>query len=196
MASGKSLPSSRVHCDSVSNNDCCHRKSNKHKLFSMDCFTSFTFSSISSPDDDDLFDSSADTDELLANACTLALAAEAAARVQCSFHESLPPSLIAEQSHHDHDCVPRFKWEECELGSHLGSGEFSDAYEIKSFQFENHHFQSSSMGMSVSEMDQRLQMKGREKHRLTKKPRYALKQIRPKHLETGQGSHKYIQATV
>ncbi|KAL7528103.1 hypothetical protein ACHAXR_002270, partial [Thalassiosira sp. AJA248-18] len=124
-------------------------------------------------------------------------AVEASKDAMRNFHESLPPSLLAEKTKHAQDCVAPFKWTECELGSLLGSGEFSDVYKVKSFHIADNPFKPASREdseLSIEEMDQRLHMKKREKFRDTRRSRYALKHIKPTHLQTHEGREAYIQA--
>lgn len=125
---------------------------------------------------------------------THALAIEAAKDANIHFLESMPQSLIDERIH-EHDCIAPFKWDECILGPLLGSGQFSDVYRIRSFSLTNHQDADSDNGqLSKEEINQRLLMKGCEKYRQTTKARYALKQVKPDHLEKHEGRIKYIEA--
>jgi len=123
------------------------------------------------------------------------LAVEAAKDVKIQFLESMPQSLIDERIQ-EHDCVAPFKWDECILGPLLGSGQFSDVYRVRSFRLTNHQDADSDHDkLSKEETNQRLSMKGCEKYRQTTKARYALKQVKPDHLETHEGRITYIEAT-
>jgi len=125
---------------------------------------------------------------------THALAIEAAKDAKIHFLESLPQSLVDERIH-EHDCVVPFKWDECILGPLLGSGHFSDVYRVRSFCLTNHQdADSGNDQLRDEEINQRLLMKGREKYCRTTKARYALKHVKPDHLETHEGRIKYIQA--
>ncbi len=82
-----------------------------------------------------------------------------------------------------------FKREEIVLGSFLGSGEFSNVYEIEAFC-------TKGDVMNEDETRQRESMALRNKYALTGKARYALKHIKVDYQH--QGSHSealYIQAT-
>ena len=130
---------------------------------------------------------------------THSLAADAAQEVAEDFRLSLTSSLHHARTHLAPDRVAPFVWDEVELGQLLGSGEFSHVYEIKSFNLRKHPFRPSVMmannlaDMRMEDLDQRLHMKTSEKHR-TNKPRYALKYIKPEHLETHDGRMKYIHS--
>ena len=123
------------------------------------------------------------------------IASEATADAKTNFHQEMSSTLLAEKASCVQDCIAPFHWDECKLGSLLGSGGFSDVYEIKSFNLEDDLIQSSSAtGVSSEEMEQRLYMKNCEKHCQTKKASYALKHIRRPDLETQYGREKYFQS--
>ena len=126
---------------------------------------------------------------------------EATNNAKTQFYKQMSPSLFAEIQYHERDCVGHFDWNECELGNLLGSGEFSDVYELRSFRLGNLEKNpcyaqfSGAAGTSNKESDQRLLMKTREKHGVTKKARYALKHIKQSNdLKTNRGRLKYIHS--
>lgn len=78
------------------------------------------------------------------------------------------------------------------FGPKLGSGEFSDVYEVKAFlphqDIEQHE------GFSKCESDQRLHMKKYEKYRETKKARYALKHLKDEYFQSREDKSALVQA--
>jgi len=77
------------------------------------------------------------------------------------------------------------------FGPKLGSGEFSNVYEVQSFRL--HGDFSDTAIVSEEELDKRSHMKTYEKYRETKNARYAVKHIKEVyHLH--HGSDSYIQA--
>lgn len=104
-------------------------------------------------------------------------------------HESLPQSLFKEE----HDCIAPFHREEILLGPLLGSGEYSDVYEVESFRIEVDSAEHSAL--SAREQMKRMRMKKDEtyRHRQTKHSRYALKHLKGSYLEK-HNSDSYIQA--
>lgn len=101
------------------------------------------------------------------------LAAQGASAKRDSFKCGLPHSLL--QSHNDRDCVAPIMLHEINFGPKLGSGEFSNVYEIESFNLQDDH---ACGGKSVEEMEKRHFLKKYEKYRQTKKPRYAVKHLK------------------
>lgn len=115
------------------------------------------------------------------------LAVRAAEDARDAFFDSLPRTLL--QSQNETDVPAPFKREEIVLGSFLGSGEFSNVYEIEAFC-------TKGGVMNEDETRQRESMALRNKYALTGKARYALKHIKVDYQH--QGSHSealYIQAT-
>lgn len=78
------------------------------------------------------------------------------------------------------DCLAPFDYKEIKLGPLLGTGEFSNVYEIESFSLNPDVDAKCS---DEEEPDARLFMKRYEKYRDTKKPRYALKHLKEEYLE-------------
>jgi len=101
------------------------------------------------------------------------LAAQGASAKRDSFKGGLPHSLL--QSHNDKDCVAPIMLQEINFGAKLGSGEFSNVYEIESFNLQ---ILRDHGGKSVEEMEKRHFLKKYEKYRETKKPRYAVKHLK------------------
>ena len=116
------------------------------------------------------------------------MAAAVADKVKESFRNSLPDTLL--QDYANKDGLAPFKSEEIALGRLLGSGEFSNVYEIKSFQPDP----SVSATTSNEEAEKRQFMINRQVYRDTKKAsyRYALKHLRPE-LANRYTSSKYAQ---
>ncbi len=102
------------------------------------------------------------------------LAAQGASAKRDSFKGGLPHSLL--QSHNDRDCVAPILLQEINFGPKLGSGEFSNVYEIESFNLQDDRVKEG--GKSVGEMEKRHFLKKYEKYRQTKKPRYAVKHLK------------------
>lgn len=101
------------------------------------------------------------------------MAASLAAGVEEHFRESLSEALLTDYA--NRDCIAPFTTKEIMLGRLLGSGEFSNVYEIKSFRPDV----SLDNSVSDKEIETRRYMIGREKYRDTKKATYALKHLRP-----------------
>ena len=77
------------------------------------------------------------------------------------------------------------------LGPKLGSGEFSNVYEVQKFQLHEDFAEAATVGLE--ELDRRTHMKKYEKYRETKNTRYAVKYIKDEyHLH--HGSDSYVQA--
>jgi hypothetical protein len=77
------------------------------------------------------------------------------------------------------------------FGPKLGSGEFSNVYEVQSFHLQEDF--SNTAVASEEELDKRRHMKKHQKYRETKNARYAVKHIKEVyHLH--HGSDSYIQA--
>ena len=127
----------------------------------------------------------------------LTFAFQATKDAETRFREQISPSLLAEKEYHGRDCVAPFNWNECVLGQLVGSGEFSDVFELKSFRLENIQSSAAKHVWSTEEKGQRLYMKRCEIHNGTKKARYALKRIRLDNIETDGvklNKLKYIQS--
>lgn len=92
------------------------------------------------------------------------------------------------------ECFAPFRRDEIVLGPLLGSGEFSDVYEIKSFSLPEDNIQK----MSVKGSTKRLHMKKRQKYHQTNKARYALKRMKVNYLKDSlkknSNSDAYVQA--
>ena len=89
-----------------------------------------------------------------------------------TFIETLPESLKNDIA--NRDIMAPFKKCEVKLGRLLGSGEFSDVFEIKSFSPDA----SMDTCSSKAETETRQLMKACEQYRDSKKARYAMKQLR------------------
>lgn len=116
------------------------------------------------------------------------LAISAAQDRRTSLQESLPPSLKEKD-----DCIAPFHREEISLGPLLGSGEYSDVYEVTSFQSPGDGAQHSAL--SARERNSRAQMKNDEtyRHGQTKHSRYALKHLKEDYLQK-HNPESYAQA--
>ena len=93
--------------------------------------------------------------------------------------------------YYQRDCIPLFDWKEFDLGPLLGSGEFSDVYEIKTFCLENNRYQD----WNANEEAKRLGMQSCHTYKGTQTARYALKHIKPKshNLKSHEGKLKYFE---
>lgn len=105
------------------------------------------------------------------------------------FRGGLPQSLL--QSHDNRDCVAPILLEEINFGLKLGSGEFSDVYEIESFNLQHSDYLEDTK--SVEELEKRRLLKQYEKYRETKKARYAVKHLKGEYFRT-HDADKCIQA--
>lgn len=101
------------------------------------------------------------------------LAAALAATAQHKFKATLSDSLLKDETNRD-SMVP-FESREIKLGKLLGSGQFSQVYEIESFRLGSEPPESAS----ATDVERRLYMNGRTRYRNTKKCTYALKHLRP-----------------
>ena len=105
---------------------------------------------------------------------------EAVEEKRQSVRKSLPPSLTAQGK----DCIAPFRREEIIIGPLLGSGEFSNVYEIKSFRIkEKPGAGEETAALSTDEVQTRLSMKERQKYHQTCNARYALKRLKGEYLE-------------
>lgn len=104
--------------------------------------------------------------------------------------DSLPQSL--EGSAHDslQNDIALFRPDEIDLGLKLGSGEFSNVYEVDAF-----HLHPEEIELPQIESEKRLHMKLIEKYHDTNMSRYALKHIKVQFL-VENGEDAYIQAAV
>ncbi|KAL3774542.1 hypothetical protein ACHAWO_003993 [Cyclotella atomus] len=100
------------------------------------------------------------------------MAAALAAKAKETIRRSLLESLLA-NSHRD--CIPSFNSKEIKLSRLLGTGEFSQVYEIKSFCLDSVPPQAST----AKDVEVRQYMSSRERYRNTKICTYALKHLRP-----------------
>ena len=101
------------------------------------------------------------------------LAAILSEKAREKFHQRLLDSQLNYSM--DKDSVAPFKSKEIKVGKWLGSGEFSDVYEIKSFYLDKNLPENAS----ARDVETRKYMSGRAKYRSTKKCTYALKHLRP-----------------
>ena len=102
------------------------------------------------------------------------LAVNRASATRDSFREGLPQSLL--RTHDDRECVAPIMFEEINYGPKLGSGEFSNVYEIESFNLKCSDDVKDTK--SVEELEKRKKLKQYEKYRETKKARYAVKHLK------------------
>ena len=107
------------------------------------------------------------------------LAAKAAEEKKIDFDMTLPPSLLSETAN-GQDCIAPFRREEIMLGLLLGSGEFSNVYEVKSIHLGPQDEDEDNI--SPKEFKTRLHMKNSDKYRQTDKARYAVKHIKNDYL--------------
>ena len=77
------------------------------------------------------------------------------------------------------------------MGPKLGSGEYSNVFEVESFEL-NPHF-AAAEPVELEEMEQRIHLRTHEKYRDTNKARYALKQIKDEYYEN-HDPEEYVQA--
>jgi len=117
------------------------------------------------------------------------LAANRASAKRDSFRGSLPPSLL--RSYDERDCVAPILLEEINFGPKLGAGEFSDVYEIDSFNLQSSDDVKDTK--SAEELEKRLMLKQCEKYRQTRKARYALKHLKGEYFRE-HDTDKCIQA--
>jgi len=106
-----------------------------------------------------------------------------------SFRAELPQSLL--QTHDDRDCVAPIKLEEISFGPKLGSGEYSNVFEIQSFNLQE--LDDTHETKTAEELEKRRLLKQCEKYRETKKARYAVKHLKGDYFRN-HDSDKCIQA--
>lgn len=106
------------------------------------------------------------------------LAASVTAQVKEEFRHQLSKSVLL-SDFANRDCIAPFHNKEIVLGKLLGSGEFSQVYEIKSLRLH----ETLPCTISTVEAETRQKMKRRERYR-NKKARYALKHLRPNLTDT------------
>jgi len=118
------------------------------------------------------------------------LAAQAATEKKDEFILSVPPSLtnVQESSCSNRIAISPFNGEEVILGPLLGTGEFSNVYEIKSFRL-----QTGIQDMSIEQVESREYMKKSKKYHTTSKSRYAVKHLKQNYMKDN-GHEAYIQA--
>ena len=117
---------------------------------------------------------------------TNTLAVGAARARKESFHESIKPFI---KSYDEKECIAPIRLDEIVFGPWLGSGEYSDVYEIRSFCIK----QDVDVTVSGEESDKRELLKKCERYRQTGKARYALKHLKEEYLAKHDPS-EYIQA--
>ncbi len=117
------------------------------------------------------------------------LAVDRASEKRDSFRAGLPRSLL--QTYDDRDCVAPIKLEEINFGPKLGAGEYSNVFEIESFNLQS--LDGAQDSKSVEELEKRRILKQCEKYRETKKARYALKHLKGEYFRK-KDSDKCIQA--
>ena len=83
-----------------------------------------------------------------------------------------------------------FQQDEIILGPKLGSGEFSNVYEIKSFRLKDGNLERE---WTEEETQNRCKMKKIEKYHDTDQSRYALKHLKEEYLSE-RGAEEYVQA--
>ena len=118
------------------------------------------------------------------------LAAQAATDKKDEFILSVPPSLtnVQESSCSNRIAISPFKGEEVILGPLLGTGEFSNVYEIKSFRL-----QTGIQDMSIEQVESREYMKKSKKYHNTSRSRYAVKHLKQNYIKDN-GNEAYAQA--
>ena len=118
------------------------------------------------------------------------LAAQAATEKKDEFILSVPPSLtnVQEISCSNRIAISPFKGEEVILGPLLGTGEFSNVYEIKSFRL-----QTDIQDMSIEQVESREYMKKSKKYHNTSRSRYAVKHLKQNYIKD-HGNEAYAQA--
>lgn len=116
-------------------------------------------------------------------------AANRASEKRDSFRAELPQSLL--QTHDDRDCVAPIKLEEISFGPKLGSGEYSNVFEIQSFNLQE--LDDTHETKTAEELEKRRLLKQCEKYRETKKARYAVKHLKGDYFRN-HDSDKCIQA--
>ena len=125
------------------------------------------------------------------------LAARVAERVKVEFHRELPDSLV--EDYDERDVVAPFRTEEIVLGPYLGSGEFSNVYEIKGFRpYASLEIEigdnDGDDSMGDKEISARRRMKSQERYHDSKKTcRYAVKHLKPD-LAERYGRAEYAQS--
>ncbi|KAL7530703.1 hypothetical protein ACHAWF_003481 [Thalassiosira exigua] len=119
------------------------------------------------------------------------LAAEAAEDSKSFFRESLPLSLRDEDKCQLDD-IALFQPDEIILGPKLGTGEFSNVYEVESFLLRL-DYAGNVVLQGKDEAKKRLRMKNDEKYRESENARYALKHIKENYLQKN-GNDAYVQA--
>jgi len=117
------------------------------------------------------------------------LAAQAATDKKDEFILSVPPSLTnVQESSCNRIAIAPFKGEEVILGLGLGTGEFSNVYEIKSFRL-----QTDTQDMSIEQVESREYMKKSKKYHNTSRSRYAVKHLKQNYIKD-HGNEAYAQA--
>ena len=117
-----------------------------------------------------------------------ALAVQAATNKRNHFLQLLP-SLSLTCNEGEGYCIAPFKRKEVVLGPKLGTGEFSDVYEVQSFSMKK----SDDVELSTEQFESRMFMKENRKYRETSKARYAVKRIKQNYLQKN-GSDQYVHA--
>ena len=116
------------------------------------------------------------------------LAVNLACHTRDSFRGKLPTSL--HETHDSRDCVAPILLEEINFGPKLGSGEFSNVYEIESFNLKD-DFDGDTK--TADELKKRFLLQRGDKYRQTSQCRYALKHLKREYFEE-HDSDTYVQA--
>ena len=121
------------------------------------------------------------------------LAVEAATNKRNDFLLLLP-SLSLTCNQEEGYCIAPFKRKEVVLGPKLGTGEFSDVYEVQSFSMKKSDATAlDDVELSTEQFESRMFMKENRKYRDTSKARYAVKRIQQNYLQKN-GSDAYVHA--
>lgn len=106
----------------------------------------------------------------------------------------LLPSLSLTCNQEEGYRVAPFKRKEVVLGPKLGTGEFSDVYEVQSFSMKKSDATAlDDVELSTEQFESRMFMKENRKYRDTSKARYAVKRIQQNYLQKN-GSDAYVHA--
>mmetsp|Transcript_3714 Transcript_3714/g.8246 ORF Transcript_3714/g.8246 Transcript_3714/m.8246 type:complete len:461 (+) Transcript_3714:198-1580(+) len=118
-----------------------------------------------------------------------AIAAGAASDRQAIFHETILPLIQESDKNKRKPVVPSFLLDEIELGPKLGSGEFSNVFEVRSFRLDAEF----NEGMLDETSQSREMMKRCEIFHNTGRARYALKHLKDEYF-ADHTQDEYIQA--
>ena len=121
------------------------------------------------------------------------LAVEAATNKRNDFLLLLPSLSLTCNQEEGYRIAP-FKRKEVVLGPKLGTGEFSDVYEVQSFSMKKSDATAlDDVELSTEQFESRMFMKQNRKYRDTSKARYAVKLIQQNYLQKN-GSDAYVHA--